>query len=129
MAPFSAATDTQTGKAEKEAQRRRQESNQRSHQEALGGETGRSSVKTGRREERSVEEVGQQEVRQEAPEDFRSDRGRHRPISYPANFAITSPDLPGLIIGLGTEHFVPSSQRVVSFWLRDSAFDVLKILQ
>ena len=29
----------------------------------------------------------------------------------------------------GTEHFVPSSQRIVAFWFGDCAFDVSKILQ
>ena len=52
---------------------------------------------TDRRKESGVEEVGRQEVRQEGPEDFGSDRDRHRPISCPANCAIANPDLPGLV--------------------------------
>ena len=61
--PTSSSSRTQTDKAEKEAERGRKEGDQRSHQKALGGETGRSSVKTDRRKEGGVEEVGQQEVR------------------------------------------------------------------
>ena len=63
------------------------------------------------------------------PEDFGSDCDRHRPISCLANCAIANPDLPGLGFGVGTEHFVPSSQRIVAFWFGDCAFDVSKILQ
>jgi len=77
----------------------------------LGGETGRSSVKTGRREERGVEEVGQQEVRQEATEAPGSDRDRDRPISCSVNSAIARPDLPGLVDGVVPAHFVRSSLR------------------
>ena len=100
---------TQTANAEEEAQRRRQEGDQRSHQEALGGETGRSSVKADRRKEGGVEEVGQQEARKEVPEDFGNDCDRHRPINCAANCAIANPNIPGLGFGARTQHFVPSS--------------------